>query len=583
MPELNFINIFKIIYPKTASYKNIYKRISKFTVFIIFIAIAATLGGIYYGVYKFLDKVNGLYMLADPLKNYLLSMISFSLFSMLILSSMVSSLSVMFTAKDLPLLFSMPLAHRNIFISKLFEISFFTVTSAYIPFVTVMAAFSNSYAQSSFLYFIFGILLVTPFFYIAPVSIGCLISLTISKIFPVNQARKVIYYFMLFTVAFLIFLFRALEPEKLMSPEKFENLAKYLLNLDSPIFLWSPSTWAADILKSGFNLNYDNFMQSLFLTFGFTALIFGLCVFTGIFIYRDCYLKYQEEQESLSGRKQGLLRFALDPFVIFAIFLYNKFIKILPSELATILDKDLKTFFRTQVMLVQSLMMLAVTALYLYNVKLLPLSTQALVKGVLDMFGYLNNAMIAFVISSYAIRFVFPMFSLEGKAFYIIKTAPVDMKKYLRLKFYSNLLPMLLFGIFLCVASNLLMGATPKIFLISGIDTFILCYFICHLNVYLGIVFPALDASVSEIPSSFGGMVSMVGSIAYTAILMMFETVIEYIYFFGHFNGYSFNYIEYAGFIIMTAIFIAGTFSIYYFPKKMAVRKLNNFYEESKI
>ena len=116
MSELNFINIFKIITPKITSYKNIYKKISNFTIFIILMAIIATLGGIYFGVYKFLDKVNGLYLLADPLKNYLLSMISFSLFCMLILSSMVSSLSVMFKAKDLPLLFSMPLAHRNIFI-----------------------------------------------------------------------------------------------------------------------------------------------------------------------------------------------------------------------------------------------------------------------------------------------------------------------------------------------------------------------------------------------------------------------------------------------------------------------------------
>ena len=221
----------------------------------------------------------------------------------------------------------MPLAHRNIFISKVCEVSFFTVTSAYIPFITVMAAFCNSYAQSSFIYFIFGAILVTPFFYLAPVSIGCLISLIISKIFPVNQARKVIYYFMLFTVAFLIILFRALEPEKLMSPEKFESLAKYLLNLDSPIFAWSPSTWAADILKACFNSNYDNFLPALLLTWGFTVLIFGLCIFTGVFIYRDCYLKYQEEQESLSGRKRGLLRIFLEPFIILTVFLYKNSLK----------------------------------------------------------------------------------------------------------------------------------------------------------------------------------------------------------------------------------------------------------------
>jgi len=246
------------------------------------------------------------------------------------------------------------------------------------------------------------------------------------------------------------------------------------------------------------------------------------------------------------------------------------------------LDKDVKTFFRTQVLMVQVVMMAAVTAFYLYNVTLLPTASSKLQQDIMDMFGFFNIGMVSFVVSSYAVRFVFPVFSLEGKAFYIIKTSPVDIRKVLRLKFYSNLIPMLIFGVFLCAASNYLMAIRRTIFIISLIDTVFLTFVICHLNVYIGVAFPSLDASISEIPASFGGMVTMVSSVAFIGALLTCEAVFFYFDFMRANRGFLHAY-EYAILAVSSIIMIAATIVSYYVPKNFADRKVVNFYEEFRV
>jgi len=188
-------------------------------------------------------------------------------------------------------------------------------------------------------------------------------------------------------------------------------------------------------------------------------------------------------------------------------------------------------------------------------------------------------------VTSYAIRFVFPVFSLEGRAFYIVKTSPVDLKKYLSLKFYTSLIPMMSFALILCALSNYFMSIKTSLLLLSYFDTVILTYFICHFNLYIGIIFPVLDASVSEIPASFGGFVAMIICAAYAGVLLAFEAVIMYFEFFSRYNfSFSaFNVWEYLMLFLATSFLIAFSFVGYVMPKRLAADKMVNYYEEIKV
>lgn len=578
--------ILHILNPKIWSYKNYYKAISSFSLCLIVLTAALILGGAYYLARMSLIKVDALPLIASPLKGYLFNMACFSFFCMLILSSMISSLSTLFTSRDLKLLFSMPVSHTQIFVSKFIETSFFSVTSAYIIFVTLLLAFNNSYPAASFLSFLAALAAATPFFYIMPVAIGCFASLVISKIFPVNQARKVIYYLLIFLFVFLIIMFRALEPEKLLSVEKLEIFANYLLSANAPKFENFPSSWISSAIESIFKGDYGSYFY-LNLAASYIAMISCavLCAYTARLTYHESYLKYQQEQETASGIESRVLGFIFDPFVKAAFFLYSLFLKTLSPSLASILDKDVKTFLRTQTLIVQGFMMIVVTAFYIYNITLMPVATKTLPADIIDMFGFANIGVISLIVTSYAVRFVFPVFSLEGRAFYIVKTSPVDLNKYLRLKFYTSLIPMMIFALTLCALSNYFMSIRTSFLLLSFFDTVVLTYFICHFNLYIGIIFPVLDASVSEIPASFGGFVTMIICAAYAGTLLAFEAVIMYFEFFARYNFTlsMFNIWEYL--MLLIAVSVLAAFSVigYALPKRLAANKMINYYEEIKI
>jgi len=578
--------IIRIIYPKIWSYKNFYKAISSFSLIILLIVALGVLGGSYYGASAVFEKINSLPLIAAPLKGYLLNITCFSFFCMLVLSSMLSSMSTLFTSKDLNLLFSMPLSYRDIFFAKYIETSFFSVTSAFIIFAVAILAFNNSYQSASAGSYFLSMIIAAPFFYGLPVAIGCFISLIVSKFFPVNQARKVMYYLAIFFFIFLIVMLRALEPEKLLSVEKIEAFANFLLSSNVPRFEYFPSSWIASAIESIFKADigrffYLNLTASYFLTF-FSLF---LCVITASFIYHECYLKYQQEQESENGIESKILKIIFDPVFNLASRVYSVFLKMLSRDLACVLDKDIKTFFRTQTLMVQCFMMIVVTVFYLYNITLMPVATKTLPADIIDMFSFGNIGVVALIVTSYAIRFIFPVFSIEGKAFYIVKTSPIDIKKYMRLKFYSNLFPMSFFALVLCVLSNYFMSSRPLIFMLSICDTVLFTYFICHFNLYLGIIFPVLDASVSEIPASFGGFISMIICAAYAWIALILEAVIMYFEFFSRYNfSFStFNLWEYLALFISVTTVAAFTIIGYKYPRKLAFEKMTNFYEEIRL
>lgn len=578
--------ILNIIYPKIWSYKNYYKAISSFSLAAIFLIAAGILGGAYYLARLSLAKIDALPLIASPLKGYLFNMACFSFFCMLILSSLLSSLSTLFTSRDLRLLFSMPVSHTEIFASKFAETSFFSVTSAYIIFVTFLLAFNNSYQTASFLSFVTALALATPFFYVMPAAVGCFASLSISKIFPVNQARKVIYYLLIFLFVFLIIMFRALEPEKLLSVEKLEAFANYLLSSSAPKFEHFPSSWISSALECVFKGEYGSyFWLNLAAAYISAACCAVLCAAMARLTYHESYLKYQQEQETVNGVEARVFAFVFDPFVRAVSFVYSLFLRTLSPSLASILDKDVKTFIRTQTLIVQSFMMIVVTAFYIYNITLMPVATKTLPPDIIDMFGFANIGVISLIVTSCAVRFVFPVFSLEGRAFYIVKTSPVDLKRYLRLKFYTSLIPMMIFALVLCALSNYFMSIRLSLLLLSFFDTVVLTFFICHFNLYIGIVFPVLDASVSEIPASFGGFITMIICAAYAGALLAFEGVVMYFEFFARYNfTFSmFNIWEYLMLFISAGALLAFSVVGYALPKRLASEKMINYYEEIKI
>jgi ABC-2 type transport system permease protein len=227
-------------------------------------------------------------------------------------------------------------------------------------------------------------------------------------------------------------------------------------------------------------------------------------------------------------------------------------------------------------MLTQMLMLLAVAGIYVYNLVLLPIEPGVgFWRYLCALFGFLNMGMIGFVLAAAALRFVFPVLALEGKAFYLIRVSPLSTWRYLLTKLLSNSIVFIFFALLLTWLSMTLLVPGDKIFTLGLVNAIFLPIGIVAWNLGLGIFFPNTGlSSVTEAPASFGGFMTMMISVFYVVLVLGFQSV----YVFERF--WKWHVIGEAGYefwwgtalVISAVVIITG----WIIPMVLAAKKLEN-------
>jgi ABC-2 type transport system permease protein len=133
-------------------------------------------------------------------------------------------------------------------------------------------------------------------------------------------------------------------------------------------------------------------------------------------------------------------------------------------------------------------------------------------------------ALAGFVLSAVAVRFAFPAVSLEGKAFWIPQSAPISLRALLWSKFWLNFVPLLLLGELLLFLSNLLLRVPDWMMALSLITVALMTFGITAIGIGLGALYPNFNyENAAEIPTSFGGAVSMIVSVVFIAVTVAIE------------------------------------------------------------
>src|SRR5262249_10083609 len=110
----------------------------------------------------------------------------------------------------------------------------------------------------------------------------------------------------------------------------------------------------------------------------------------------------------------------------------------LPRTTGLLLAKDLTVFLRDPAQWSQLVLVGALIAIYVYNFTALPLDGDgALALAMRDLATVLNLGLGAFVATAVAVRFVYPLPSLEGRAWWIVRVAPVRLERVWWSKFWA--------------------------------------------------------------------------------------------------------------------------------------------------
>ncbi|MCZ7585280.1 MAG: hypothetical protein M5R36_19165 [Deltaproteobacteria bacterium] len=194
--------------------------------------------------------------------------------------------------------------------------------------------------------------------------------------------------------------------------------------------------------------------------------------------------------------------------------------------------KEIRGFFRDTSQWTQLLLLLALIVVYLFNFKALDLDRFAgITWNLRNTLAYVNLGLAGFVLSAICVRFVLPAVSLEGKAFWIVRSAPVSIKQFMWTKFRFYALPVVVVSEMLILMSNFYLGSSFFMTAVCAWVMGMLSVGITGLAVGIGAMYPNFEeknvarmasgvSSIIYMSISAGLIVAVVGTMAYPVKLL---------------------------------------------------------------
>jgi ABC-2 type transport system permease protein len=449
--------------------------------------------------------------LGDLLALRLLSMVLLTFFSILVFSNVVTSLSTFYLSGELEPLHAAPVPIEKIFRAKFAETVVDSSWMTVIYGLPVFLAYGAVFKTGAIYYG--GLLLTIIPFLIIPAALGVIVTMLLVSAFPARRARDVLVLLGLLFFVALYVLFRMLRPERLVDPDAFPTLVSYLTALQGPVSPFIPSAWAAETLSP--LLRGGTAGALFYLLMLWSTALAGIVIGEWVCerIYYGGWTRSQEGRRAMLSRSsvaEAFFRLAVLPF---------------RGRTRAIVRKDITLFFRDTSQWSQLFLLLALVAVYIYSFKLLPLERAPMPTFFLqNLISFLNLGMVGFVTSAVAVRFVFPAVSLEGESFWIIRSSPLPLVDFLRAKFWSAFVPLLILSEVLIVLSNVLLKV-PAFMMAVGIVTVLLMTFgVAALGIGIGAVFPRFrHQNVAQIPTGFGGIVYMLLTMLFIGTVILLE------------------------------------------------------------
>jgi len=483
----------------------------------------------------------------DVLAYKLLSMVLLTFFSLLIFSNILTSLSKLYLSRDLSLLNSMPVPSYKIFFARWMES---TIDSSWMVIIYTLPVFiSYGIVYGAGFIFYGNIVLVILILSVISSGISVILIMIVVNFVPANRIRNIFIFIGLCFFLILFFAFRFLRPERLVDPEAFSNVLFYLRSLKSPAPPYLPSTWAFDSIKATLS---GHIMQGLFHTM-LSLSWAGVMVFSAIIISNSYYFK------GLSKTQTAQVR----------LFKYNysghRFSRFLPRPCRAFMSKEVRTFFRDQTQWSQLFLIAALVIIYVYNFNALPLE-KAPIKTIYlqNLLSFLNIGLAGFVLITITARFAYPAVSSERDAFWLVKSVPIDLRHYLRIKFVIYFLPLLVLTEILIIATNILLKVTPFMMVLSLVDICLLVPGVVSMGIGFGAAYPDFKSeNPAQTVTSFGGLLFMMVCAGYVGAVIIIEAGPVYRLFMANIQGKALTVFEW--------VWILGSFALVFFLSIAAV------------
>jgi ABC-2 type transport system permease protein len=467
-------------------------------------------GGCFFLFVRVLDYFQTIGDFGPLLTQRLLLLLLSSFFLILLISNTVAGLTTFYLAEEVTLLLAAPLDFRRLHHARFAET---LIQSSWMVLLFGLPAFLayGLVYDAGPLFYAGSVAMMIPFL-IIPAAIGVLLVTGLVLILPARRVRDAMLVGIGLLVGAAFLAARLLRPEQLAERSGLVGFTAFLVGLDDPS-PWLPTTWAANILIPLLRVEAGEPWFYLAMLCSTAAMLFLL----------SATLVEKTFVKAWSAAQQGRVHGGEDERAL------SRWLRVLarplPRTPALLFVKDMTIFLRDASQWSQLILLLVLVVIYVYNFSALPISDGTALATVLrDIAALCNLGLAAFVTTAVAVRFVYPMVSLEGRSWWILKSAPVALERIWWSKFWIGFVPLSLFGLVLVGITNHLLGVPGTLTALFVATLLPMIAAIVSMGLAFGAVYPRLDTqNAAHIATGFGAIVYMVSSLGFIALVVALE------------------------------------------------------------
>jgi ABC-2 type transport system permease protein len=418
-------------------------------------------------------------------------MVWITIFAMLVFSSMITGVSTLYLSKDNEVIVASPVSMSELYGMRLVTTFLNTSWMVVIFSVPVFAAFGVVFQSGPWYWLL--LIITVPATASTATGAALLFIIILVYLFPARRTKDIIFYLTLCFGIFLYLIFRLMRPEDMVNPEKYGQFIEYLSAVSNPAGPWLPAGWTANLLTT-----YLLDQQVDWLLLGLITLTPLVLYYVGEVVMIKLFIPgFSKSQESFGGNRH--------------------FSSSTNSGMAWIwiFKKELISFLRDSKEWSQFFMIGALVVVYLYNFKVLPLERTFGTVYVANLIAFGNIGLTGFLSASLAARFVYPAVGAEGGAFYLIKSSPLTLSRYLWYKYLFYVIPFTFLTLVLIGVSNHFLQISGPMWWISLFSATITCWSVVAMALGFGAVFADYNAENRAASMGTGAVFYLFCSITY--------------------------------------------------------------------
>jgi ABC-2 type transport system permease protein len=352
-----------------------------------------------------------------------IGMLLFVFFVTINLGNMVVSFSTLYRSPEVDFLLTSPVSYLNIFVIKFLDNFFYSSGTLFMVGFSVLLGYGYYFnlPWHFYLLMMFGVLV--PFMFLAA-CIAVIVLLLLMKLASKVNFRLLISGIVLFYISQIYFYFQVSSPVHLVQEvmKYYPYVDLYFGTLDPMAVKILPNFWVSEIMYFYVTNNFTAVTGYTSLLVLSTAglFIFALAIADAVF--------YSTWITSLTIKSLTIKSLEFKN----SIFSFGKRSFFSP-QVEVILKKEFWQFIREPSQWIHFVVMMALLLIFLSSVSSLNIKLETPeLKAVVYLVVFIFNI---FLINSLALRFGFPMMSLEGNAFWTIRSTPVTAAKVYWIKF----------------------------------------------------------------------------------------------------------------------------------------------------